>query len=34
VPAVRREVNLPCSAIFGSMDFEARKLNLERFRLG
>lgn len=28
------EIGLPCSAIFGAMDFEARKLNLERFRHG
>ena len=31
---VLTQVGLPCSAIFGSMDFEARKLALERFRLG
>jgi len=31
---VLTEVGLPCSAIFGAMDFEARKLNLERFRQG
>lgn len=28
------QVGFPCSAIFGSMDFEARKLALERFRMG
>ncbi len=31
---VLTEVGLPSSAIFGAMDFEARKLNLERFRQG
>lgn len=31
---VLTEVGLPCSAIFGAMDFDARKLNLERFRQG
>ena len=27
-------MGLPASAIYGSMDYEARKLNLERFRTG